>query len=102
MNNNTITINPPKAFSGDRVLVHNYRKKKKHPDGHMIDANLWEFGKVTSVSSGWDRDREGNISVRHSYNIQLERTVPHKRWKGEVSYLFLTVNDNGLQTEFGE
>ncbi len=88
----------PKALNGDRVYVHNYKKKRKDSDGRMVDAGAWEWATVERVQTGWYRDKEGNVTFTHVYDVVLDRTVQdrcgewHKR-------LRLTVCDDKLQIE---
>lgn len=95
-------IKLPKAFPGDRVYAHNYKVKKKNPNGGgMVDANKWEWGTVSSTNSGWQKDKEtGGISVRHSYDVVLDRKVVNSRGV-ETSSLRIYLSEEQIQTETG-
>lgn len=90
----TTTI-APKALNGDRVSVHNYKKKIKTANG-MVDAGRWETGVVDSVSSGWHRYQDGAVKVNHTYEVILDRRT-NNRYGESIKYLRLTVGDNGIE-----
>ena len=92
----------PKAFNGDRVYVHNYKKKKKDPEtGYLVDAGVWEWGVVYSVSTGWHKDPEtGKVTFSHHFDVVLDREVMNK-YKEWNKSLRLTVGSDQIQTETG-
>ena len=77
-------INPndfkkPIALPGDAVSVHNYKKKYKDDNGDMVDAGVWEEGKVTHTETVWYKD--GTYSHKYAVFLNRQVQVPNRSWK---------------------
>lgn len=77
---------PPKALTGDRVSVHNYRSKGPAP--------RWEDGEVIGFKTSFRIDEEtGEVTVSNSYDVLLDR---RRTGRKAGNALILYVNDNGI------